>query len=367
MKIVGAILAFTLWAGVAAPQNEDERPPKLQRGGKREKGELPPESTPIPLAGRVIVTDENGRVIEQRDPPRAPGAPDTKEKAAPKAPEPVGPNPNERVQQDRLVTIPKSGDETIDKAREMAFGFSEELPNFICKQLTSRYSGEGRRNIQWKMQDRIEADLMFVDGKESLKDVKRNGKLLKGASPQDTGTWSSGEYGTVATDVLATNTDAKFRYEKDSDVGGRPARKYLYSVAKLNSHWRVDFQGNVIYPAYSGGIWFDKENFRVLRVEMSGRQLPSDYPMDVVEMTIDYGMVKISGHDFLLPTHAENLACGRLSVMCSRNEVEYRNYRRFTAESTISTTDTSVTFDGEEKKPTLAEPPQIEEPKKKFR
>lgn len=309
-------LSLVLLAMTLCAQNEDA-PPRLKRGIPKagdatRRGEARPEAVPVPLPpGREIVTDSEGRV----------------------APE--------------VNTRPEAPADPIDKARMVAFDFADQLPNFICQQLTLRYSGEGLRNIEWKLQDRIETDLMYSDGQESYSNYKRNGKLMKKGSPQDSGTWSTGEYGTIQLDVLASNTNAEFKYDRESEVGGRPARKYTYRVLKANSHWKVDSGGNVLYPAYHGSVWIDNETSRVLRVEMIGRQIPESFPMASVEMTVDYGMVKLGDKAFLLPTRAENLACGRASVTCVRNEVKYMNYRRFTAESTISTAESTVTFDAE--------------------
>ncbi|MCC6589461.1 MAG: hypothetical protein IT168_22365 [Bryobacterales bacterium] len=337
-------LLLLLLAAMLTFAQEDTGPPRIKRGvpkGTDPRGESRPESTPIPIP-REIVTDENGRVIETRG-----GTTATTTSASEAANAPA-----------TGTTATVAAIDPIDKAREVAFNFSEQLPNFFCQQVTFRYSGEGRRNIEWKLQDRIELELMFIDGKESYRNVKRNGKVLKSGNPQETGTWSTGEYATISLDVLASNTAARFKPLGDSDVGGRPARKFSYVVDQPNSHWKIDFgSGPVLYPAYKGAVWIDKQTDRVLRVEMIARQIPESYPMDVVEMTVDYGMVKIGQGEYLLPTRAENLACGRLSVTCTRNEVTYKNYRKFTAESTMSTTDSSVTFDGESKGPQLATPP----------
>ena len=348
MRLV--LLLFS--AGLVFAQ-EETGPPRIKRGvpkGTDPRGESRPESTPIPIP-REIVTDENGRVIETRGGTTATTTPSAP--AAGTAPEAT----TERETRGTLATTDAPTD-PIDKARVVAFDFAEKLPNFFCQQVTFRYSGEGRRNIEWKLQDRIELELMYIDGKESYRNIKRNGKALKSGNPQETGTWSSGEYASVSLDVLASNTAARFKPLGDSEVGGRPARKFSYVVDQPNSHWKIDFgNGPVLYPAYKGAVWIDKQTDRVLRVEMIARQIPESYPMDVVEMTVDYGMIKIGQTEYLLPTRAENLACGRLSVTCTRNEVTYKNYRKFTAESTISTTDSSVTFDGESKGPQLATPP----------
>jgi hypothetical protein len=45
--------------------------------------------------------------------------------------------------------------------------------------------------------------------------------------------------------------------------------------------------------------------------------------------------------------HAENLACHRGSFQCSKNTIDFRNYRKFSAESAVFTTETNVEFEGE--------------------
>ncbi len=89
----------------------------------------------------------------------------------------------------------------------------------------------------------------------------------------------------------------------------------------------------------------------MLRIETEAFNLPADFDLDTVEMTVDYGFVRIGGEEYLLPVASENLACWRGSNNCSRNKIEFRNYRKFGAESTIVTTDSEITFDGEEDSP----------------
>lgn len=79
---------------------------------------------------------------------------------------------------------------------------------------------------------------------------------------------------------------------------------------------------------------------------MQARELASDYAMDVVEMNTQYGWITIAGKKYLLPTDSENLSCQRGTFDCSRNQLQYRNYRKYGAESTISTTDSNVSFEG---------------------
>jgi hypothetical protein len=46
----------------------------------------------------------------------------------------------------------------------------------------------------------------------------------------------------------------------------------------------------------------------------------------------------IGGTRFLLPVHSEDLSCERGTSDCNRNVIEFRNYKKFGA-------DTSITFD----------------------
>jgi hypothetical protein len=231
--------------------------------------------------------------------------------------------------------------------------FGEKIPNFLCDQTTFRYEGEGWPRPTWKLKDRVTAELMHSNGREEYRNVKVSGRLLglgRKKPPDQTGQWSTGDWVTITIDVLSMSTDARFTPDGEEAIGGRPARRYRYRVQKPNSHWRVELPGYPIKPAYRGRIWLDKETNQALRVEMEAVELPADYPFKVVEMTTELASVTIAGEAYLLPVKAENLTCQRDSVTCHRNEIEFRNYRRFTAESTISTTDSSVTFDGAEDK-----------------
>ncbi len=47
-------------------------------------------------------------------------------------------------------------------------------------------------------------------------------------------------------------------------------------------------------------------------------------------------MVRLGQSSFLLPIHAENLSCERGSSVCMKNAIDFRNYHKFTGETTIT-------------------------------
>ena len=118
-------------------------------------------------------------------------------------------------------------------------------------------------------------------------------------------------------------------------IAGRPAQVYDYTVKQTNSHWQVVANTSAYFPAYQGSIWIDKGTHRVLRIEMRSLSLPKDFAYDKVELVLDYDSVRIDNATFVMPVHSENLTCVRDSNTCSRNVIDFRNYRKFAAESSI--------------------------------
>jgi hypothetical protein len=234
---------------------------------------------------------------------------------------------------------PGNGDPVIRSAREAAWAFTESLPNYVVKQYTTRYATETTRGNRttWQAQDIVTADVVSEGGKESYKNIRVNGKVPKD-SVENSGSWSTGEFQTIQLNLLSPGTDADFHNKRSTTIVNRAAFKYDYTVEKRNSNWDVHVSSESYKPGYSGTIWIDKENFRVLRIEMAAQNMPKSFALDQVETALDYDYVMIGDTKFLLPAHSETLSCIRNTSDCSRNVIEFRNYRKFGA-------DTSITFE----------------------
>jgi hypothetical protein len=233
----------------------------------------------------------------------------------------------------------RPGDPVINSARDAAFEFTDTLPNYIVKQFTTRYqtdTAHGNRT-SWQALDVVTADVVCEGGKESYKNVLINGKAPKDAI-EKTGSWSTGEFATVLQGILAPQTDADFHNKRSTTIVNRPAWRYDYAVEQPRSMWHVYASSESYVPGYTGSIWIDKETFRVLRIEMSAVDMPRAFALDAVESAVDYDYVLIGDKKALLPTHSEALSCIRGTSECTRNVIDFRNYKKFGA-------DTSITFD----------------------
>ena len=251
----------------------------------------------------------------------------------------------ETVDADPIVTrnverSPTPGeDPIIAAAREAASSFTETLPSYVVKQMTTRYQTEqaAGQKTSWRALDVVTADLVMEGGKETYKNIQVNGKAPKQAL-EKTGSWSNGEFASMLQLVLHPGSEAEFRGKRSSTIVNRQAWRYDYAVEQPNSHWTLEAAGQSYEPAYSGAVWIDKETSRVLRIEMSAKRIPSDFPLDSGESTVDYDFVLLGDRKFLVPVHSEVLSCQRGTRDCSRNVIDFRNYRKFGA-------DTSITFE----------------------
>ena len=308
-----------------SPMSGDPGPPALRRGAPPRDQNVPETVTPsdsIPQRPSVRSQDVNG--VTQVPPPPAPIASSDSPRtaSAERLPTPSG--------------ISATDDPIVDQAREEAFAFTESLPNYIVKQYTTRYQSDSasRGRTSWQALDIVTADVVAEDGKETYKNLLLNGKPTKDVDK--TGSWSEGEFASTLQAILSPASDALFTNRRSTTIVNRPAYRYEYSIEQPRSSWQVYADGARYRPAYGGAVWIDKETSRVLRIEMSARNLPRDFPLDQVESSVDYDFVLIGDKKYLLPTHSEALSCMRGTSECTRNVIEFRNYKKYGADASIT-------------------------------
>jgi hypothetical protein len=233
--------------------------------------------------------------------------------------------------------IPIQDDPVITKAREAAASYLESLPNYLVQQMTTRYQSD-RPKSGWTALDIVTADVTVQDGLESYKNIKVGNKSVNTPMDQIEGTRSTGEFSTMLEQLLE-NGAAKFRAGGTDTIHNRSAYKYSFEIPRELSRWRIESPSQLYYPATKGTIWIDKETSRVLRIEQQGKPMPALFPFDTIESATDWDFIRLgTSGPYLLPVEAEVLSCQRGTSICSRNKIEFRNYRKFGAE-------TNITFD----------------------
>lgn len=234
----------------------------------------------------------------------------------------------------RASSMAEADAELLQDARHAASMFANGLPDFLVDQVTVRANGESESG-PWIPADTVQAEVAYTGGEEQYRNLRINGRPADRAV-EKSGAWSTGEFVTTILDVLSPNTDASFKRRGDERVLGRTALVFDFDVAQANSHWRIVLRdGRECMAAYEGRLWVDKASSRVLKVEQRARRLPAYCGAASAESVIEYGFVKITGQEYLMPVRSLATACAQAGG-CFRNELKFENYRKFAAESKIT-------------------------------
>ncbi|HZQ52323.1 MAG TPA: hypothetical protein VFB14_09010 [Bryobacteraceae bacterium] len=225
--------------------------------------------------------------------------------------------------------------ELIAKTKQWAMTFTNGLPNYVCQQMTTRYM-EQSRSSGWEPLDVITAKVVYEDGKEAYKEITVGGKRTNKSMLELGGSTSTGEFASTLRSLFSDASQAQFNYYQATTLQGTPAAIYDFKVPLRNSDWFINVGGQSLKPAYSGSVWIERSTGVVRRIEMQADHIPVDFPLDSIEWAVDYDTVSLGTAKFLLPVHAENLACQRGSSICTKNATDFRDYHKFAGESTIT-------------------------------
>jgi hypothetical protein len=246
--------------------------------------------------------------------------------AVPPPPKPiyVPPPPPSSIEQAKI----------IDEAREYVMNYTKNLPNFICVQVTRRsFDPKGGNN--WYKGDTITTRLTYDGQKEDYQVVLHNDQPVTNKSMEAFGgTTSAGEFGTMMKEIFEPESQARFAWEKWATLRGRRTYVFAYDIEQQFSKYHILVEDNLnIVPAYRGLVYIDQDTKMVTKLTLDPYNLPETFPVRESHQSLDYDFEKIADAQYLLPLKAV-LTVSR-SRYGSKNETEFRLYRKFETGSTI--------------------------------
>lgn len=252
-------------------------------------------------------------------------------------PKPTAPEP-------KPVYVPPPAPDSAEQGRvlaqatEYALNYSQRLPDFICTQVTRRFIDPSGLEF-WRREDVITERLSYFDKHEDYKVVLYNSQPVEMAHERLGGVTSSGEFGSLLREIFERDTDTQFDWERWGTLRGRRMHVYTYKVPQARSKYSIAAGKDLrIIAGYHGLIYVDRDNSAVMKITLQADDIPSGFPVREVNLTLDYDQVDISGRKFILPLKAV-ITSRTGPKMLTRNEVEFRMYRKFTAESSITAVD----------------------------
>jgi hypothetical protein len=245
---------------------------------------------------------------------------------APKAP-PIPPPDSVRQQ------------EIIQAMRDYAMNYTRNLPNFVCVEVTRQYVDPNGKD-SYRNAGTILARVGYNEGQEHYSVYSVNSKLVEESMDQvkTGGATSTGEFGSLMRTIFDPHSQAEFGWDHWATLRGRRMAVFNYFVDSAHSIWYIHYgegkdDDQRIITAYRGLVYADANTGEIGRIKFEAVDIPRSFPVTETSERLDYDLVEISGQKFVVPLQALLLMkAGRES---SKNEIEFRSYRKFDTGSTI--------------------------------
>ena len=209
-----------------------------------------------------------------------------------------------------------------------------QLPNYTCLETMARSRREPRGN-SFKPLDTVRLEISNVDGKEllALPGARRfEDKSL--ASFISSGAISNGMFAVHAHNLFVVDSTA-FEYRGEEHLDGRVAIRYDYRIAQFLSAYKIDILGVSAAVATKGSFWFDPVSLDLLRMDVSGDEMPVKLGLAEFTVRTGYARQHIGNSEALLPQQAE-MVLTHFSGEADRNIISFSACREYGSESTIN-------------------------------
>lgn len=225
----------------------------------------------------------------------------------------------------------------IARITEHSLHSQDQLPDFICTQLTTRSEDKTGKGTRYKKADTLEVEFSFVGRQPRWKLLKINEKATRRSYEQlQNGFLSDSilQFFSLPDSIFGENVRTQFAWNRWDQIDGR--RMEVFSLRVLARNSQLSFTNNYgsTVVGFHGLMYADPATQTVMRLELK-MDLPADFPARESSIDVDYGTVTIAEHQFLLPVKAT--ARLRSPTAIAKNETEVVRYQKYAA-------DTSVTF-----------------------
>jgi len=257
---------------------------------------------------------------------------------------PATAEPTARLSVKQAIPPPNSVQEKaiLDRMRDYAMNYTLGLPNFICVQVTRRYVQPltGRYKDSEHSAGDILAKVSYNQGQEHYNVFSVNGKYTETAIEHiGGGATSTGEFGSMMKEVFAPESEAEFAFDHWGKLRGRVLAAFRYSIDSAHTHYSIDYAADEhddqrIYTAYQGLVYADANTGEIAQIRFEAVNSPPSFPVRQATEILDYDMVDIGGQRYMCPMLARLWM--RTADAKTHNVIEFRDYRKFGAETSIT-------------------------------
>lgn len=231
---------------------------------------------------------------------------------------------------------PARQEEILQSIKDYATNYTRTLPNFFCVEVTRQFvDPNGAAN--YRNAGTILAKLGYNEGQSQYKVYSINGKLVDTTmeNVKTGGATSTGEFYHLMQTIFDPVSETDFHWDHWAKLRDRRMAIFNYFIDSAHSIWYLEEKNSDqrIKTAYKGLIYADPSTGEIDRITFEAVDIPKSFPINKTSEVLDYDLVTISGQQFVLPLSAKLwMKSGRES---SKNEIEFRMFRKFEADSFI--------------------------------
>ena len=182
----------------------------------------------------------------------------------------------------------------LESVRAKALAYTDDLPNFICTQVTQRHLRSPQGG--WKPVDNFAAELTYFGKEEHYKILTVGNNPTDAAIEDLSGTISTGEFGTAMRSLFGPAAKTSFRLEGRAKSNGHEAVRIGYQVPQKPQGRTITYNNKrTIVAAYRGRCWIDPTSFQLVRLEYKALDTPGNFPIIQSEGATDYDLVDVEG------------------------------------------------------------------------
>ena len=227
----------------------------------------------------------------------------------------------------------------IAEVRQNALSYSRTLPDFICMQLTHRYSAPAKTAPEpaWALRDTLTIRLSYFGQKEDYRVVEVNGRRADKTLGQVRGWTTKGDFGSMLRGVFGPKSETRFEWQRWDTWRGKPVAVLGYSIDRAHSQFNSSgarFLHTVRANWGASGLALvDMETLRIVRLTVDSTDMPRESPTKEVHISLEYAYQKIGEHEFLLPSQSMSLMTVGEQIM--RLDSQFTSYQKFSADTEI--------------------------------
>jgi hypothetical protein len=241
-----------------------------------------------------------------------------------------------RAQSDRAPDA-NQRESMLARITEHSLHSQDQLPDFICTQLTTRSEDKSGKGTRWKKVDTLEVEFSFIGRQPRWKLLKVNEKATRRSYDQlQNGFLSDSilQFFSLPDSIFGEQVRTQFAWNRWDEIDGRRMEVFSLRVPARSSQLAFSNSFGSRVVGFHGLMYADTATQTVIRLELQ-LDLPPDFPARECSLDVDYGPVTIAEHQFLLPVKATARLRGPASI--AKNETQVVRYQKYAA-------DTSVTF-----------------------